>query len=233
MTRRGGLGLSLIFLALVSGCATGRLTDSQYAALSWNKAVAIQVDYQGNRISNPAYGYCHSQPSKKAARDCAVNSCKSFSRNLGLCVVAIENNIEVLQQSLAYVKKDRMKSEIASIRNICKGYGFDTETELETCMTLEASRSRQPVSTSGKTSQARSGPNWGAISQLGKDILSGEAWPTNPQPRAQAPVATPSCMQNGSYMSSNGKYKICLYSCGAGGQQSRTVSQYSMCPLSP
>lgn len=233
MTHRRGWIIGLIFLVLGSGCATGPLTDSQYATLSWNKAVAVQVDYQGNRIPNPAYGYCHSQPSKAAAKACAVNSCKSFSRNLGLCVVAIENNTAVLQQSLAYIKKERIKSEIASIRNKCKGYGFDTEAALETCMTLEASRSTQTVRTSGATSQTRSGPNWGAISQLGKDILSGEAWPTTPQPRAQAPVETPRCLQNGSYLSSDGKYKICLYSCGAGGKQSRTVSQYSMCPLSP
>ena len=81
-------------------------------------------------------------------------------------------------------------------------------------------------------SQSRS-LNWGAISQLGKDIQSGAAWPSAPSPRVQAPRPSTACLQNGSYMSSDGKYKICLYSCGAGGQQSRTVSQHSMCPLSP
>ena len=118
----------LIFLissVFLTGCMSSRLTDYQYAQLPLNKAVAIQVDNKGNRLSNPAYGYCASKSTIEAARYCALTNCRNYSGNRGICIVGMENNNDVFNQSVNELREPKPK-KIPQSNNIEKrGTLFD------------------------------------------------------------------------------------------------------------
>ena len=222
--------LSILILVLI--CLANQaysMSDAEWNRLPGIKALAVQISPTGQQVASPAFGYCYQQTSIQAARDCALQQCRQFAKNQP-CVVGVENYTKVINSSLKKFRGAAVKDTIARLKETCVQYGITGEGDLNSCVQLLISQQSQTSQATLPPQQAPSRSyNWDALSQLGRDISTGKAWPKPPTAAPPPPQQRGSgCMKVSEYKVSN--QKVCVYNC-LDGQRTRNVSQYGMCPL--
>jgi len=194
-----------MLLALTS-CASGfnRLYEyNSYTALP-NKAMAVALNSYGQLTGG--YGSAGGNSLSQAKSD-ALKNCKRFNPQ-STCVLERENNIYVFNQRLASYRKQQQQDYIASIRTICRNYGFSTDNAIAVCVQKEIQKNEQLRLQMNRQiaqqNQVNAQNRARAFSELGKTFLESGQPNTNTQPK-----------------------KVCIYTCGF---ETVTVDEF-ICPM--